>query len=281
MTAAVSEAYLSRDGVAGQSDSREVIYYSFNESDEAAAATEVGLVAPTTYDGMPQINVSRKQVTETTYIWTVTYGVPQQQTKPSDPGASEFNTTLAFNIVGGTVHLTNSESGDYTTYIISGNDEIDFKGAIGVDPKGKTIRGVDAFAPVLDYSYTTQFTNSVVDNAYIDDIFSLTGKTNLATFYGRPAGSVLFKGARGSKKGRNNWEISFEFSYSENRTGIVIGEIDPFDKLGWEYMDVFYSAGSESITIGGASIPLLRPLQVTLHTIYHAEDFDLLKIGSG
>lgn len=280
MTAAVSEGYLSRDGVAGQSDSRELIYYSFNEADESAAAAAVAAVAPATYDGMPGVNVARKQITETVYQWTLTYGVDQKQTQPSNPSASEFNTTLSFNIVGGTVHLTNSETGDYTTYVISGNDEIDFKGAIGVDPRGKTIRGVDAFAPVLDYSYATQFANAVVTNDYIDDVFELTGKTNIAEFYGRPAGSVLFKGARGSRKGRNNWELSFEFAYSKNRTGIVIGEIDPFDKLGWEYMDVFYSA-SDSITVGGVSIPLLRPLQVTIHEIYHPGDFDLLLIGDG
>ena len=280
MTAEISEAFLSRDGAAGEQNSFDLIYFSFNETDENLAVTECLSVAPTTYLGMPLRNVRRKQINDSTFELTLNYNVTQNQVATSDPPNSTFNSTLSFNVVGGTVHLTNSRRGKFTTYKQPGNDEVDFNGAIGVEVRGTqgTVRGVDAFAPSLDYSYATQFANAVVDNTYIDDIYSLTGKTNDATFYGRESGSVLFKGAHGTKKGKDRWEISFEFAYSPNEDNIEIGDIEPFSKKGWEYLDIFYAADG-SISVNSVTIPLMRPLQVTVHEIYPEDDFSLLKIG--
>lgn len=281
----VSEAYFSRDGGLGEQNSFDLVYFTFNEVDENTAATDCIAAAPTTYLGMELKQVSRKQINNSTYQFTLNYKVDEKQTQTSDPPSSEFNTTLAFNVVGGTRHVTNSET--YTIYTKPGNDEIDFEGAIGVTLTGSgankkpQVRGVDAFSPTLDYSYSTQFANAIVDNDYVDDLFNMTGKTNDATFYGRPAGSVLFKGARGSKKGRDRWEISFEFAYAPNQTGLVIGAIKPIDLKGWEYLDILYAAGSDTIEVEGEDYPLMKPLQATVHEIYPPGDFSLLKIGDG
>ena len=50
------------------------------------------------------------------------------------------------------------------------------------------------------------------------------------------AGECLFLGASGSKPGADDWEITFRFAASPNRTGITVGDIAGISKKGWEYL---------------------------------------------
>lgn len=274
MTATISEAYLSRDGSDGESYQRELIYYTFGDSDESASATVLLATAPATYDGLPQKNIRRKQVTQDVYEWTVEYRLDQNQVQPSDPATDTFNTTLTFNLIGGTKHITTAY--DTTGYVGPGGTVVGVQKTIGIDLKTGQVRGVDVFAPVLDYSLTTQFANSIVTTAYIDKVFDLTGKTNDAVFKGRQIGEVLFKGARGQKRGNDRWEISFEFAYSKNETGIAVGDITGISKKGWEYLDVLYK---DSPTLRIANRPVQVPAQVNVHQVYKSGSFADLKIG--
>lgn len=275
MTATVSEAYLSRDGSDGEQYQRELIYYTFGDSDEAASYSVMIAAAPTAYDGLPIKNVRRKQVTETVYEWTVEYRVDQNQVQPSNPASSEYNVVLAFNMIGGTEHVTTAY--DTTGYVGSGGTVVGVQKSIGIDLKTGQVRGVDKIAPVCDFSLTTQFPNSVVTNTYMANVKGLVGKTNDATFYGNAIGEVLFKGARGQKRGPDRWELSFEFASNENKTGLTIGDITGVAKKGWEYLDVLYK---DSPTLRIANRPVQVPAQVNVHQVYLSGDFSQLKIGT-
>lgn len=275
MTATISEAYLSRDGSDGETYQRELIYYTFGDSDEAASYTVLIGACPASYDGLPIKNVRRKQVTQDVYQWTVEYRLDQNQVEQSNPGSSDYNPVLAFNMIGGTEHITTAY--DTTGYVGSGGTVIGVQKTIGIDLKTGQVRGVDKIAPVCDFSLTTQFANSIVTNTYIADVKSLVGTTNDATFFGNAIGEVLFRGARGQKRGPDRWELSFEFSSNENKTGLEIGDITGVDKKGWEYLDVLYK---DSPTLRIANRPVQVPAQVNVHQVYLSGDFSKLKIGT-
>lgn len=272
MTISLEEAYISRNGNRGESTSYDLVYYTFGETNEITAEEYVLANIPATYRGYNYRTIAQEQITDSVYKWTVNYGSVGQQVTVGLP-------TLAFNIGGGTSHITNSIG--YTTY----NDgsvitsPIDCKGAIGIelsDDKSKArVRGVDIYAPVLEYSYAQQFENADITDSYIDGLFATIGMNN-DTFYGRPAGSVLFKGAHGTKKGSDKWELTFDFAYSPNGINIPVGGITVAFKRGWDYLDVMYVAQGRSAD----GIRLLVPGQATVHQVYPLTDFSALGIGT-
>ncbi len=275
MTAVVEEGFFSRPATVGETASGEMIYYVLDEPDEVVAHLAAVTASPASYRSMPRQSSGIKRLSPSIYEVSVSYGLPQNQVKNSDPETSEFNTVLAFNMTGGTSHITTAL--DTTSYAPALVTPVDVKKTIGIDLKTGQVRGLDMFAPILDYSLTTRFANSVVTQTYIDTLYSMTPCVNNATFYGRPAGSVLFKGARGSKRGQEQWELGFEFAYSKNVTGKTIGTITGIEKTGWQYLETMYVDGSA--TLGGKKIQV--PGQVNVHTVFESMDFAALKIGTG
>lgn len=279
MTGTVSEAWISGDGEDSTSGyNRTLNYYTFNESDEGAAATLVIDASPTTYEGIPRVGMSRKQITDTVFQFAVQYKLDSQQTQLSDPDTNTFNTTTVLNLIGGTTHITNAIA--TTSYCKTGNSVVDIKKTIGLDLKTGQVRGVDVIAPVFDISVSTMFPNSVVTPTYIANVYSLVGRTNAATFKGFAIGEVLFKGARASKRGAENWEWSFEFSLQPNEADVDVDGItvpsSTIPKKGWEYIEVMYGDGTSDIN----SRKIQIPYQVNVHQVYKTGDFSLLKIGT-
>lgn len=282
----LSEAYQSRRGQTGLQTDREVIYYTFDQTDVEVARAYVATNAAVLYDCGGGLLLPRRTIRQeptksaSVFKWILDYGIDQNQTPQSDPDVSSFNTTLTFNLIGGTQHITTSLA--YKNYRAAGaggvshtdHDCIDVKGAIGWDTKTGQVRGVEAYVPVMDYTLTTQFPNRIVTDAYIDDLYALTGKVCDATFKRRQAGEVIFKGARGSKRGLEMWEIGFEFCWSPNIVGGSLGGIT-YDKLGWEYLDVLFGDGTG--LIGKQKVQV--PIQINVHQIYEFGDFAKLKIG--
>lgn len=268
----------------GQSNqaTKEYIVFGVDGDDEAACDLAALTESPLFFRSYPRRSLSGKtlRITPTMIrVVTVDYGVDQQQTPLSNPtglalpGTSQFDTTRTFNLIGGTEHIKTAIS----TVSYPDGFAKDVKKVIGLDLKTGQVRGVNIFAPVCDFTLTTQFRNEVVTEEYIDLLTDLTGTVNSETFFRRPAGSVLFKGARGSKRGQENWEIGFEFAYSRNRENIDVGGITVASKKGWEYMDVMYRE-DPSQEIGGQ--PLQVPAQVNIHVVYEDGDFSGLKIGT-
>ncbi len=268
MTISMSEAYLSRDGSRGEQSSYDLIYYTFDEADEIVAEAYVIANIPKTYKTYNYRTIAQKQITATVYQWTVNYGAAGQQVQP---GVA----TLSFKAGGGTVHTTNSiNNRRYRDQALVPKD-MDFQGAIGVelndDGSKARVRGVEVYAPVLEYSYGEEFLNHIVTTQFIDNIYSLCGKVNSAPFFGRPPLSVLFMGAQGAKKGSEKWEIRYDFAYSENVSSLRVGSITTGPKAGWEYLDVLYVPNGRT-----NNLRLLVPGQATIHQVYYPGDFNLL-----
>ena len=74
-------------------------------------------------------------------------------------------------------------------------------------------------------------------------------------------------------------EVADEFAASPNETNIQVGSGDNLitvaSKKGWEYLEVLYKEGTE--TIGGRVIQI--PAQANVHRIFNEKDFSKLKIG--
>jgi len=281
MPVSVKQGYFRPSSIGDSADGT-LTYYTFNEEDEVVAHTaalaQVVIDWPSGYRGMPLRATSIEKIAPGVCKVPFTFSLSQQQTRPSDPAISEFNTTQTFNLVGGTAHITNSLEVTQTV-VADGFTAMDFKGAIGVefsaDGSQTRVRGADIFAPVMDLTYTTQFKNSVVNEAYIDDLHELTGSTNNATFKRREAGSMLFKGARGSQRGMDYWEIGFDFAYSANKTDLTFGELTGINKKGWQLLDILYRPAADRVN----GLEVLVAKQAIVHTVYYDSDFSKLKIG--
>lgn len=179
--------------------------------------------------------------------------------------------SFTFETGGGTAKITQSKE-TVNKYAASGTAP-DMKGAIGVTDR--SIEGCEIFVPV--YKWTEKYTvdASVVDASYKATVFSLTGRTNNASFKGFSAGEVLFEGCQGSKDGYfGPWELTFKFSASPNVTGLAIGSITGIAKKGWEYLWVRYDETEDAT----AKALVRRPSAVYVERVYDSGDMALLGI---
>jgi hypothetical protein len=202
-------------------------------------------------------------------IWkgTVRYARASQDKEPPETGESTFS----FDTGGGTQHVTQSIS-TVNKYAPAGKTAPDFKGAVGVTHD--SVEGVDITVPVYNFSETHYLADSVVTGAYKATLFNLTGKTNNAAWNGFAAGECLFLGASGSKRGDDDWEITFRFAASPNKTGLTVGDITGIDKKGWEYMWVRYADAEDA----AAKAIVKKPVAVYIEKVYEEGDFGLLGI---
>ena len=90
------------------------------------------------------------------------------------------------------------------------------------------------------------------------------------------AGECLFLGASGSKRGEEDWEITFRFAASPNRTGITVGDITGIAKKGWEYLWVRYADAEDA----AAKALVKKPVAVYVEKVYEDGDFSGLGIGT-
>jgi hypothetical protein len=149
----------------------------------------------------------------------------------------------------------------------------DFGGAIVVTHDN--VEGVDITVPVYNFSETHYLSAATVTTAYRDTLFQLTGKVNNGSFRGLAAGQCLFRGASGSRRGtdsEDDWEITYKFAGSPNRTGITVGTISGIAKKGWEYMWVRYADAEDANTL------VKQPVAVYVEEVYEDGDFDDLNI---
>ncbi|MEX0744876.1 MAG: hypothetical protein WD118_04675, partial [Phycisphaeraceae bacterium] len=139
------------------------------------------------------------------------------------------------------------------------------------------VEGVEITVPVYHFSETHYLPASEVTLGYRGDLFHLTGKVNNAGFRGLAAGECLFLGASGSRRGtdpEDDWEISFRFAGSPNRTNLTVGSITGIDKLGWDYLWVRY----EDVEDETAHALTKRPVAVYVEQVYESGNFGLLGI---
>jgi len=243
-------------------------------SDDLTAKTLLLNSTATTYDGLarepdPTLEPLWVDTNNSAGEWdcTVRYSPPEDV--PPETGESSFS----FDTGGGSQHITQSLS-TVNKYAPAGKTAPDFKGAIGVTHD--SVEGVDITVPVYNFSETHYLPASTVTEAYKGALAQLTGKTNNAAFKGLAAGECLFLGASGSKRGEDDWEITFRFATLPNKTGLTVGDITGIDKKGWEYMWVRYGDAEDS----AAKALVKKPVAVYIEKVYEEGSFASLGIGT-
>ena len=265
----------SRQYTEGQS--ADLVYTVRGTADEGTALASLNATAPADFQGLVRQPSSVEPVHIDTAnpdhcIWTGTARyAPRQYEQPPETGDSSFS----FDTGGGTQHITQSLATIHR-YAASGTAP-DFKGAIGVTHDN--VEGVDITVPVYNFSETHYLPASQVTSAYKGTLFQLTGKVNNASFRGLAAGECLFLGASGSRRGTepdDDWEISFRFAGSPNRTGITVGPITGIAKKGWEYLWVRYADAEDT----ASSTLVKQPVAAFVEKVYEEASFAGLGIGS-
>ncbi|MCE5327907.1 MAG: hypothetical protein LLG01_15985 [Planctomycetaceae bacterium] len=261
----------SRKWTTGDNASVELVYILAGTDNDTVAKAHVEGNTADTYQGLTRQSISLDPEWADTATfngrWTVTvrYGVRQ----PAEVGESAFS----FDTGGGTQHITQSISTIHK-YAPAGKVAPDFKGAVGVSHEN--VDGVDITVPVYNFSETHYLADSAVTAAYKVTLFTLTGKTNSALFKGLAAGECLFLGASGSKRGAEDWEITYKFAASPNKTGLTIGDITNIDKKGWEYLWVRYVDAEDA----NAKTIVKKPQAVYVEKVYDEGNLALLGIGT-
>jgi len=245
-------------GTADASDARDALI-------AAAPSTFEGKARQTTAASVEPITIDENNADACIWEGEVPYGL--QNSTPPGTGDSIYN----FDTGGGTQHITQSLS-TTARYAPGEATAPDFKGAVGVT--ADSVEGVDIVVPVYHFSETHYKADASVTAGYKATLFALTGTANNATFKGFAAGEVLFLGASGSKRGDDDWEITFRFAASPNVTGLTVGNITGVAKKGWEYMWVRY-ADTEDTT---AKAIVKRPASVHIEKVYNNGDFSGLAI---
>ncbi len=201
-------------------------------------------------------------------LWDCRVRYVKPEKIPPEVGESNFS----FDTGGGTQHITQSLS-TIGRYAASGTAP-DFGGAIGVTHDN--VEGVDITFPVYNCSETHYLDDETVTATYRATLFYLTGRVNNASYKGLAAGECLFLGASGSKRGEDDWEITFRFAASPNRTDISVGSINVAAKKGWEYLWVRYGDVEDT----SSHTLVKKPIAAYVEKVYQEGNFAGLGIGT-
>jgi len=259
----LTERVDSRRRLTGDHPYLELFYTLTGTADEIEAKDHVAENTPTARDGLGRESIELEPVWVDTDAedgaWSVTvrYG-----------RATAEESTFSFDTGGGTQHITQS----LVTMARYPSNAPNCQGAIGVTHDA--VEGVDITVPVYHFAETHCRPAWQVTTAYKMTRFNLTGRVNNAAFKGLAAGECLFLGAAGTQRGRGDWEITYRFAGSPNRTGLVIGSLTGISKKGWEYLWVRYADAEDSYAI------VKRPVAAYVEQVYSLGDFSLLDIGT-
>jgi hypothetical protein len=263
MAVTVHEKWASRETTDGENPSVELLYIIRGTDNDIVAKQALIAAAPVLYNGLARQSLHLERIAEDIWEGSIRYGA----IRAPEGGESVFQ----FDTGGGTQHITQSLQ-TVGRYAPPGQVAPNFYGAIGVTHDN--VEGVDIVVPVYHFSETHYLPSNVVTPMYKATLFWLTGKVNAAPFRGFARGEVLFLGASGSKRGVENWEISYRFAASPNMAGLTIGDISGIDKRGWEYLWVRYADAEDT----NAKTLVKKPIAVYIEQVYPYADFSALGI---
>jgi hypothetical protein len=270
--ATLTEKIDSREWTEADKSSATFHYILDGTSDDLTARSLLLGSTPTWYNGLRRDECTLEPIFVDTVSGTgkwecrVRYVSPEYT--PPEVGESSF----AFDTGGGTQHITQS-LGTVGSYAASGTAP-NFGGAVGVTHDN--VEGVDITVPVYNFSETHYLADATVTLSYRGTLFNLTGKVNNGSFKGLAAGECLFLGASGSKRGEDDWEITYRFAASPNRSGISVGPITVASKKGWEYLWVRYADEEDA----GSNTLVKKPIAAYVERVYEEGNFAALGIGT-
>jgi hypothetical protein len=202
---------------------------------------------------------------------TVPYTAVGTGSQPPVTGESVYN----FEVSGETKHITQSLATIASYPTGSGSATPDFKGAVNVNDQG--VDGVDIQVGTFGFSETHYISDAAVTESYKTALAGLVYHVNDDTFRGHAAGEVLFIGASGTKRGDEDWEITYRFEVSKNVTGLAVGDLTGISKKGWEYLWVRYKAVKDAT----ANVLVRVPEFAYVERVYDKADFADIGIDTG
>ncbi len=276
MAITVEETHDSREGSTGPQGTDELRYVIEGTADQGEAKAALADEAPYTYDGKVrqtrQVKPIRVDVANPdTSVWE---GVAVYR-RPEDSEPETGDSVFSFDTTGGRAHITQSLE-TVGAYAPAGKTAPNFHGAIGVTRHG--VEGCDIPVPVYNWTERRYLPSAYVTFAYRRSVFYLTGCINQDDFREFESGEVLFRGARGSRRGDRDWEVTFLFAASPNMQDIELGDgvITNVDKDGWEYLWVLY----EDVPDLDADTLVKRPRAAYVERVLHVGNFAKLGIGT-
>ena len=190
----------------------------------------------------------------------------------SEPEENEA--VVNFDVASETQHISQSLQ-TVGQFVTDTGTAADYKGAIGVE--GDEVKGCDIVAPRLSFGWTVYKPKEIITVAYVKSLASMVGRTNASAFLSFAAGELLFVGASGSRRAKqDDWELTFKFDASPNVTDITIGDITGISKLGFDYLWVAYEPAEDT----DAKIVKPQPRQVNVERVYRSADFSPLSINA-
>jgi hypothetical protein len=259
MTITIDERFNSREATEGPSPATELLYLVQGTEDDLQVKSLVAATAPTLYDGLVRDSFSVTPLGGGVWECSVRYTLLESETQ------------FTFDTGGGTQHITQSLQ-TMGGYAPAGFTAPNFQGAMGVTTD--SVEGTDITVPVYSFTETHYISGALVTPAYKATLFFLTGKVNGAAFKGFSVGEVLFLGAAGSKRGTDDWEITYRFAASPNVTGLAVGPITGIAKKGWEYLWVRYADAEDEHVL------VKRPIAAYVEQVYELGNFAGLGIGT-
>lgn len=264
MPITVAEKWESRertDEFGDGTSSLDLIFVIQGTDNDQLVVENLLLAAPLTFRFLERINSSIERIAEQAWLGKVTYS--DINLEDQQVGGSDFQ----FDTTGQSQHQDQSLGTTRfpATGVPAANDLI--------GDTGDFVEGVDIIVPTYSFSETHRISDLLITPAYKAILFALTGRTNDAVFKGFEINEVLFLGASGSKRGKDDWSISYRFAATPNVTGKTIGPISGINKKGWEYL-----------TVRTRQKPLndhmILDIQwVDVHELYPEGDFSLMGIG--
>jgi len=265
MTTTIAQDWNGAQLVESESSTIESEYIITGTDDEFVAQNDLDLWSATYVSGLIKKEVAiTERLGDEAWRGSVKWG----RFEPKEVGDSSFS----FDTGGGQGHKSNSITTLSRTAAPGIPAAPDFNGAIGVTDSA--VDGVDVTIPAYNFEETHFFAASSITSAYKATIFGLTGAVNNAAFKGFAQGEVLFKGASGSMKDWETWEITYKFTASPNASSFSVGPITVPLKRGHEYLWVRYREVEDS-TAGHLA---RRPIAAYVEQVYELGNMSLLGI---
>jgi hypothetical protein len=233
--------------------------------------------ASSTYDSLPLADISVIEISSVTghYETTATFSSEDRQ----EPETSDIE--YSFDLALDTRKVYTSLDTD-ASYQATGEAHKPTNNRINVQPDGE-VEGADVRIPTASFQLTWFAPDTSVTASYKQTVSETVGKINDDTFYGHAAGEVMFVGASGSKRSRDDWQLTFRFEVSPNKTDVVIGEspnqITVSTVNGWQLLWVDYKAIPDT-DANGKDIINHVPREAYVENIYEEADFSTLGIGT-
>lgn len=248
----------------GTRASREYVI-TVGSSDEDDARDQLLAFVPTTLDGLPRLDneceVEEIEDMNGTFYGTAVWGNAQGfEFQPPD------SFELSFDVDTETAHVTHSLETVASFPGGIGTDP-DFKQAINVTPEGE-VEGADIVVPHLGYQFTLTVDDADMSNAYVLLLSDIVGTVNDATFHGFATGELLLMRACGQRRQDGNWNLTFGYSVSRNKTGMTIGDVTGVDKEGWDFLWVRYKYASDLTN----AVLMKIPAYVYVEKVYERTD---------